>query len=78
MFICTGRCHHGWDLRLSDPAGADTECFQIFLNTVSKQYSKDLILLLVDGAGNHGSDRPSARCGCTHAPTIAGSQAGKA
>jgi putative transposase len=35
----------------------DTECFQIFLNTVAKQYSRDLILLLVDGAGNHGSDQ---------------------
>ena len=38
----------------------DTECFQIFqifLNTVAKRYSRDLILLLVDGAGNHGSDQ---------------------
>ena len=35
----------------------DTECFQIFLKTVAKQYSRDLILLLVDGAGNHGSEQ---------------------
>ena len=35
----------------------DTECFQIFLNTMAKQYSRDLILLFVDGAGNHGSDQ---------------------
>lgn len=35
----------------------DTECFQIFLNTVAKRYSRDLILLFVDGAGNHGSDQ---------------------
>ena len=34
----------------------DTECFQIFLETVAKKYSKDLILLFVDGAGNHCSD----------------------
>ena len=34
----------------------DTECFQIFLQTVAKKYSKELILLVVDGAGNHRSD----------------------
>ena len=34
----------------------DTECFQIFLNTVAKTYSKDLILLVTDGAGNHRSE----------------------
>ena len=34
----------------------DTECFQIFLNTVAKRYSKDLILMVVDGAGNHLSE----------------------
>ena len=34
----------------------DTECFQIFLNTVAKKYSRELILLVVDGAGNHVSD----------------------
>ena len=28
----------------------DTECFQIFLNTVAKRYSRELILLFVDGA----------------------------
>jgi hypothetical protein len=26
----------------------DTECFRIFLNTVAKKYSRDLILLVVD------------------------------
>ena len=35
---------------------ADTECFQIFLNTVAKRYRRELILLFVDGAGNHASD----------------------
>jgi hypothetical protein len=35
---------------------ADTECFQIFLNTVATRYRRELILLFVDGAGNHGSD----------------------
>src|SRR5205823_11687066 len=35
----------------------DTECFQIFLNTLAKRYRRDLILLFVDGAGNHGSDQ---------------------
>ena len=34
----------------------DTECFQIFLATVAKKYSKDLILMVVDGAGNHFSE----------------------
>ena len=34
----------------------DTECFQIFLNTVAKRYSKDMILMVVDGAGNHLSE----------------------
>ena len=34
----------------------DTECFQIFVETVAKKYPKDLILLVVDGAGNHHSD----------------------
>jgi transposase len=34
----------------------DTECFQIFLQTVAKKYPKDLILLVLDGAGNHHSD----------------------
>jgi len=35
----------------------DTECFQIFLNTVAKKYSKDMILLVVDGASNHLSEK---------------------
>jgi transposase len=34
----------------------DTECFQIFLDTLAKKYSKELILLVVDGAGNHHGD----------------------
>jgi transposase len=34
----------------------DTECFQIFLQTLAKKYYKELILLFVDGAGNHCSD----------------------
>ena len=34
----------------------DTECFQIFLETLAKKYYKELILLFVDGAGNHRSD----------------------
>ena len=35
---------------------ADTECFQIFLDTLAKKYSREFILLFVDGAGNHRSD----------------------
>ena len=34
----------------------DTECFQIFLDTLAKKYSKELILLVADGAGNHHGD----------------------
>jgi hypothetical protein len=34
----------------------DTECFQIFLDTLAKKYSRQLILLFADGAGNHHSD----------------------
>jgi putative transposase len=34
----------------------DTECFQIFLETLAKKYPRQLILLFVDGAGNHHSD----------------------
>ena len=34
----------------------DTECFHIFLDTLAKKYSRQLILLFVDGAGNHHSD----------------------
>ena len=33
----------------------DTECFQIFLKTLAKKYRRQLILLFVDGAGNHHS-----------------------
>ena len=32
---------------------ADTECFQIFLHTVAKRYSRQHILLVLDGAPNH-------------------------
>ena len=35
----------------------DTECFQIFLNTVAKRYSREMILMFVDGAGNHGCEQ---------------------
>jgi putative transposase len=34
----------------------DTECFQIFLDTLAKTYSREFILLFVDGAGNHRSE----------------------
>ena len=34
----------------------DTECFQIFLATLAKKYPRNLILLVVDGAGNHHGD----------------------
>jgi hypothetical protein len=34
----------------------DTECFQIFLETLAKKYYKELILFFVDGTGNHCSD----------------------
>ena len=34
----------------------DTECFQIFLDILGKKYPRHLILLFVDGAGNHQSD----------------------
>ena len=34
---------------------SDTECFQIFLNMLAKKFSRNHILLVVDGAGNHGS-----------------------
>ncbi len=35
---------------------SDTECFQVFLETLAKKYPRQLILLFVDGAGNHQSD----------------------
>jgi transposase len=35
---------------------SDTECFQIFLDTLAKKYPRQLILLFADGAGNHHSD----------------------
>ena len=34
----------------------DTECFQIFVETLARKYPRQLILLFVDGAGNHHSD----------------------
>jgi hypothetical protein len=45
-----GTCHF---LVMPSP---DTQCFQVFLDTLAKKYRKDLILLVVDGAGNHHSD----------------------
>ena len=33
---------------------ADTECFQIFLDALAKRFARQYILLLVDGAANHG------------------------
>jgi transposase len=35
----------------------DTACFQVFLDTVAKKFPGELILLVVDGAGNHVSDK---------------------
>ena len=34
----------------------DTQCFQISLDTLAKKYRRQLILLFIDGAGNHQSD----------------------
>src|SRR5215475_2290188 len=34
----------------------DTQCFQIFLDTLAKKYRRQLILPFVDGADNHQSD----------------------
>ena len=34
----------------------NTECFQIFLETLAKKYPRQFILLFVDGAGNHHSE----------------------
>jgi len=34
----------------------DTQCFQIFLETLAKKYPRQLILLFLDGAGNHQSE----------------------
>jgi transposase len=46
----------GWNLRLSHHASANTECFQIFLQTLVRKYRRQFILLFVDGAGNRHSD----------------------
>jgi hypothetical protein len=35
---------------------SDTQCFQTFLETLAQKYPRQLILLFVDGAGNHHSD----------------------
>ena len=35
---------------------SDAECFQIFLNVLAKKFRRSHILLVVDGAGNHGSN----------------------
>jgi transposase len=34
---------------------ADTECFQIFLNTLAKRFARHYIPLFVDGAPNHSA-----------------------
>ena len=34
---------------------ADTVCFQIFLDALAKTYSREFIMLLLDGAPNHNS-----------------------
>jgi transposase len=34
----------------------DTECFQIFLDSLGKRFSKQHILLILDGAPNHTTD----------------------
>ena len=34
---------------------SDAQCFQIFLNTLAKKFSRSQVLVVVDGAGNHGS-----------------------
>jgi len=44
--------HDGTCVFLILPA-ANTECFQIFLDTLSKKHRRSHILLFVDGAGNH-------------------------
>jgi hypothetical protein len=36
---------------------SDTQCFQIFLDTLAKKYRRQFILLFVDGAGNHQGDQ---------------------
>jgi hypothetical protein len=35
---------------------ADTECFQIFLDTLGRRFSRQYILLILDGAPNHTTD----------------------
>ena len=35
---------------------ADTECFQIFFDTLGKRFSRQHILLILDGAPNHTTD----------------------
>jgi transposase len=35
---------------------ADTECFQIFLDSLGKRFSRQHILLILDGAPNHTID----------------------
>jgi transposase len=35
---------------------SDTECFQIFLNILAKRFSRQHILLIVDGAPNHSCE----------------------
>jgi putative transposase len=48
----------------------DTQCFQIFLDTLAKKYRRQLILLFVDGAGNYQSEDlkvpDNVICTCSH------------
>ena len=56
LFVRGGVAKDGSCVFLILPA-PDTECFQIFLNTVAKRYSREMILMFVDGAGNHGCEQ---------------------
>src|SRR5258707_2360077 len=54
--ICMAQSARGTCVYLIMPA-PDTECFQIFLDTLAKKYPRHFILLFVDGAGNHPGDQ---------------------
>jgi hypothetical protein len=47
---------------------ADTECFQIILNTLAKKHSRSHILLFMDGARNHISSDPVIPSNVTLSP----------
>src|SRR6516225_3995339 len=55
LFIWCGQ-PEGRNLHLPDPAGTRYRMLPNFLETLAKKYCKELILLFVDGAGNHRSD----------------------